>query len=77
MDLQKKIKTLRDKIRSLNKEIMIENLKIRNRILAFKNCREAIIQIGSNILKVTKETGPGMFELDHIKNEIVFRGKNM
>jgi len=77
MDLQKKIKTLRDKIRSLNKEIMIENLKIRNRILVFKNCREAVVQIGGHILKVIKETGPGFFELDHIKNEIVFRGKNM
>jgi len=56
---------------------MIENLKIRNRILVFKNCREAVVQIGGHILKVIKETGPGFFELDHIKNEIVFRGKNM
>lgn len=73
--LQKSINRLKEKMDILKRDIMLRNLKIRNRILVYKNCREAVIQIGNKTLKVTNDTGPGFFELDHVEGKIVFHGK--
>jgi len=74
--LLRQINSLRREIKITNREMKIENLSVKNRIIVYTKCYESsTIQIGENTLNIVEETGPGFFELDQVKKEVIFHGR--